>query len=187
MATRTPLTPKTEPVGPDGLTLSERCWKREADKHVHELNALLTERGTSLRFTCPAPFAGPFGAPLPDEAYAGALPIMDELADVLHVTAIFLNLARSGAPVAAEDDRMLLIKRAALADRLALAAPADVTAQRTAVYEARALMAFDVAHGTNRGPVGPDAVETDAAGGSRAYVRQEYAAWHVPLAPGEGI
>ena len=43
MATRTPLTPKTEPVGPDGLTLSERCWKREADKHVHELNALLTE------------------------------------------------------------------------------------------------------------------------------------------------
>ncbi|MFG2903320.1 hypothetical protein ACGFZH_40365 [Streptomyces zaomyceticus] len=184
---RAMLTPRTEPVGPDGFTLRERSWKREADKHVVALNALLTERGSTLRFTFPAPVAEPFGAPLPDAAYAAALPVAEELADVLRLSTALLQTARTGTRVPLADERVLLLKRAALADRLALAAPADTTSQRTALREAHALMVFDVAHRTGRGPVGPDCAETDAAGGARAYVRQEYDAWHVPLAPGEGI
>jgi hypothetical protein len=188
MATRTPLTPKTEPVGPDGLTLRERSWRNEAAKHVQALNVLLAERGCSLRFTFPAPIAGVLDAPLPDQAYAGGRPVLDELADVLQVMTATLQLAKAGHNVPVPDERLMLLKRAAVTDRLALAAPADVHAQRTAMREALALLVFDGAHDTERGPLSPDSPEWDAAGGPRAYVRQEYQAWWTtPLAPGEGI
>jgi hypothetical protein len=45
-----PLTPRTEPVGPDGLTLRERSWLQQARRHVTELNDLLAERGVSARY-----------------------------------------------------------------------------------------------------------------------------------------
>jgi hypothetical protein len=45
-----PLTPRTEPVGPDGLTLRERSWLQQARRHVAELNGLLAERGVSARY-----------------------------------------------------------------------------------------------------------------------------------------
>ncbi|MBI0300465.1 hypothetical protein JBE04_39925 [Streptomyces sp. PRKS01-29] len=48
---REPLTPKTEPVGPDGLTLRERSWLQEARRHTAELNQLLAERGVHTRYT----------------------------------------------------------------------------------------------------------------------------------------
>lgn len=186
MSTRTVLTPKTEPVGADGFTLRERAWKREADKHVQALNALLAERGAAIRFAFPAPVALPFEGPLPDEAYAGAPLLVDELEDVLQLSAALLQAVRTGAEDTA-DERVLLLRRAALADRLALAAPHDSTAQHRAIRAAHVLMTFDVVHHTGRGPYGADSIEADGAGGPRAYVRQEYVSWHVPLAPGEGI
>ena len=47
---RRPLTPRTEPVGPDGLTFRERTWLQQARKHVAELNQLLSERGVTGRY-----------------------------------------------------------------------------------------------------------------------------------------
>jgi len=186
MSTRTMLTPKTEPVGADGFTLRERSWKREADKHVQALNVLLAERGAGIRFAFPAPVAMPFKGPLPDEAYAGAPLLLDELDDVLQLSAALLQDARTGTEEAA-DERALLLRRAALSDRLALAAPSDTTAQHRAIRAAHVLMTFDVVHHTGRGEFAADSIEADGAGGPRAYVRQEYAAWHVPIPPGEGI
>ncbi|GAA1376648.1 hypothetical protein ACFPK5_00970 [Streptomyces beijiangensis] len=184
--TRTMLTPKTEPVGADGYTLRERSWKRAADRHVQELNELLAERGAPIRFGYPAPVAVPFDGPGPDEAYAGALPLADELADILQLSTALLQAARTGTDDTA-DERVLLLKRAMFVDRLALADPYDIEAQSRAIREAHILMTFDVVHHTGRGAYGADSIEADGAGGPRAYVRQEYAAWHLPLAPGEGI
>jgi hypothetical protein len=48
---RQPLTPRTEPVGVDGLTFRERTWLQQARKHVAELNQLLSERGNPGRYT----------------------------------------------------------------------------------------------------------------------------------------
>ncbi|MFJ7424114.1 hypothetical protein ACIQXD_36850 [Streptomyces uncialis] len=186
MSPRTMLTPKTEPVGADGFTLRERSWKREADKHVQTLNVLLAERGAPIRFGYPAPVAIPFDGPGPDEAYAGALPLDDELADVMSLSTALLQAARTGTDTIG-DERTLLLKRAALTDRLALATPHDTTAQSRAIREAHILMTFDVVHHTGRGEFAADSIEADGAGGPRAYVRQEYAAWHVPIPPGEGI
>lgn len=186
MTSRVMLTPKTEPVGADGLTLRERSWKREADKYVQALNTLLAERGAPIRFAFPAPVAVPFSGPGPDEAYAGARPLVDELAGVLSLSTVLLQAARTGTEDVA-DERVLLLRRAALMDRLALAASYDVQAQSRAIREAHVLMTFDVVHHTGRGEFAADSIEADGAGGPRAYVRQEYAAWHAPIPPGEGI
>ncbi|MER5617590.1 hypothetical protein [Streptomyces sp. NPDC002215] len=186
MSPRTMLTPQTEPVGVDGYTLRERSWKREADKHVQALNVLLAERGAPIRFGYPAPVAVPFDGPGPDEAYAGALPLTDELDDVLQLSAALLQDVRTGADDETAE-RELLLRRAALADRLALAAPYETTAQHRAIRAAHVLMTYDVVHHTGHGEFAADSIEADGAGGPRAYVRQEYAAWHTPLTPGEGI
>jgi hypothetical protein len=47
---REPMTPQTEPVSPNGLTWRERTWLAEAEKHVAELNRLLSERGSVRRY-----------------------------------------------------------------------------------------------------------------------------------------
>ncbi|WP_445520504.1 MazG-like family protein [Streptomyces sp. NEAU-174] len=57
---RDPITPATEPVGPDGFTLRERAWLKAASDDMAELNDLLAERGSGRRFgigpdTPPAP------------------------------------------------------------------------------------------------------------------------------------
>ncbi|MFD5899638.1 hypothetical protein [Streptomyces sp. NPDC060366] len=186
MTARAVLTPTTEPVGTDGYTLRERAWKREADNHVQALNALLAERGAPIRFTFPAPVAVPFDGPGPEEAYAGALPLDGELADILQLSTALLQAVRTGTEDVG-DERVLLLKRAALTDRLALAASYDIEAQSRAIREARILMTFDGVHHIGRGEFAADSIEVDGAGGPRAYVRQEYAAWHVPIPPGEGI
>ncbi len=42
----------TEPVNvATGLTPTETAWATQTRKHLDELNRLLTERGTNLRFT----------------------------------------------------------------------------------------------------------------------------------------
>ncbi|MEV0580943.1 hypothetical protein [Streptomyces sp. NPDC050392] len=183
---RTMLTPKTEPVGVDGFTLRERSWKRQADRHVQALNVLLAERGAPIRFGFPAPVAVPFDGPGPDEAYAGALSLGDELTEVLALSTALLQAARTGTEDLV-DERTLLLRRAALTDRLALATPHDTTAQSRAIREAHILMTFDVVHHTGRGEFAADSIQADGAGGPRAYVRQEYTEWHVPIPPGEGI
>ncbi|NWF25276.1 hypothetical protein HW130_03185 [Streptomyces sp. PKU-EA00015] len=48
---RQPITPQTEPVGPDGLTFRERTWLKAARQHVAELNRLLSERGSTAHYT----------------------------------------------------------------------------------------------------------------------------------------
>lgn len=43
---------RTEPVNvATGLTPTETAWATQTRKHLDELNRLLTERGTNLRFT----------------------------------------------------------------------------------------------------------------------------------------
>lgn len=64
---RTPLTPATEPVGPDGFTFRERSWLVATRKHLAELNDLLAERGSDRRFGI-----GPDNPPAPSPLWAAA-------------------------------------------------------------------------------------------------------------------
>ncbi|MGW3427988.1 MazG-like family protein [Streptomyces melanosporofaciens] len=64
---RDPITPATEPVGPDGFTLRERAWLTAARNDLAELNQLMAERGTDRRFGI-----GPGTALAPSPLWAAA-------------------------------------------------------------------------------------------------------------------
>ncbi|MFI1259048.1 hypothetical protein ACH4U6_35570 [Streptomyces netropsis] len=74
--------------------------------------------------------------------------------------------------------RERLVRRAALADRSALAVPeADGKAVQSVFSAALKLAAHDQVHGTAAGPVAPASLCPDSPlGDLRAYIRQEYAA-----------
>ncbi|MFV8130053.1 hypothetical protein [Streptomyces syringium] len=114
----------------------------------------------------------------PEEAYADAPPVFEEMASVLTAA---MRLFRPGGHSPAAD-REYRLRKAALLDRVALsdgdpwapevAADADETAEAAAAAFAQADSAGD--HET--GPTGPNA-QCWAQSTYRGYVRQEYAAW----------
>lgn len=128
-----------------------------------------------------------FDAPLPAEAYANAPELRREMHEVLE-----LGAARDGRctgmvtiPPAADDaaaERVYLLRRAALMDRMAVDDPGP-GARGAAVRAACLLAAFDRHHVEMvAGPHGPTSPEFDPS--QRPYVRQEYAAWTAAGRPG---
>jgi hypothetical protein len=103
----------------------------------------------------------------PQDAYAWARSITAEAALVAQLH----DAARRGDPTV--DERALLLRQAAVADRLALRSPTPRHV-RAAADSARGLQDYDRAHGTWLGSYGPEAFRFDPVGGGRAYVRQEY-------------
>lgn len=129
----------------------------------------------------PDPITGEgFDAPSPEVAYMGAPELVHETHEVLQtVTRLQAETAAAVAEGTYEFDvdqeRLLLLRRAALSDRLSLTYP-DVEAFVTdAAQLAHQLARFDREHGTHQGPIGPGAIEWDPS--HRPYVRQEYDHW----------
>ncbi|MFJ1651509.1 hypothetical protein ACIOC2_08875 [Streptomyces sp. NPDC088337] len=117
------------------------------------------------------------GAPPPHEAYANAPDLRREMHQVLALGAE--RDGRRATPVtgalvdATAAERAWLLRRAALMDRMALAAPGPVAA---AAETAEQLVLHDRRHpDLVAGPHHPDAITL--APSRRLYVRQEYAAW----------
>ncbi|MFE0582506.1 hypothetical protein [Streptomyces sp. NPDC058874] len=108
-----------------------------------------------------------YDAPLPLDAYRKAPPIEEEAAAV----------ERLMDTTEWRENREYWLRRATLSDRRALASTVDSLLQGEAQSDAWLLREWDDAHGTSAGKHPPFADEWHSAGGSRPYVRQEYAAW----------
>ncbi|MEV6424990.1 hypothetical protein [Streptomyces sp. NPDC051662] len=121
-----------------------------------------------------------FDAPTPAEAYADAPDLRREMHEVMELGAV-RDGRRDGmvtgppAPDAAAAERVFLLRRAALMDRMAVDDP-GTGARGAAVRAAFDLAQFDHRHPElTAGPHGPRSIEFDPS--QRPYVRQEYAAW----------
>lgn len=153
-------------------------------------------------FTCRAchftwkAFATPqFSSPDYTAAYADAPDLVDEelaliiLAEQLKEQDTDALLGH-GRPVDGYDQRIFKLRKAAWLDRaarrielgyfLGSATDAEVDhASTQAAHSAFHLLSVDLRNGQDHvaGEIGPGSPEWDIAGGSRAYVRSEYAAW----------
>ncbi|WP_329492599.1 hypothetical protein OG618_37615 (plasmid) [Kitasatospora sp. NBC_01246] len=128
-----------------------------------------------------APAEDEFGVPAPPAAYGGAPDLLDE-AELVTAEAGRL-LAGDLSPA---EERELLLRKAALADRTALAAAdrgeaAELTERlaQGAARDAFALLQHDRRAGTSQGEPGADSPHWDASGGLAAYVRAQYLAWRI--------
>ncbi|WP_236576750.1 hypothetical protein [Streptomyces sp. HF10] len=128
-----------------------------------------------------------FDAPTPSEAYAHSPALRREMREVMELGAV-RDGRRDGmvtgppAPDAAVADRVFLLRRAALMDRMAVEDPGP-GARGAAVRAAFELAQFDRQHPQmTAGPHGPYSIEFDPS--QRPYVRQEYAAWTAAGQPG---
>ncbi|MFI8177955.1 hypothetical protein ACIF6H_32195 [Streptomyces microflavus] len=128
-----------------------------------------------------------FDAPTPSEAYADAPALRREMHQVMELGAV-RDGRRDGlvtsppAPDATEADRVFLLRRAALMDRMAVEDP-GAGARGAAVRAAIELARFDHQHPQmTAGPYGPQSIQFDFS--QRPYVRQEYAAWTAAGQPG---
>ncbi|GHI98202.1 hypothetical protein TPA0906_00680 [Streptomyces olivaceus] len=128
-----------------------------------------------------------FDAPTPAEAYADAPDLRREMHDVMELGAV-RDGRRAGmvtnppTPGAAAADRVFLLRRAALMDRMAVDDPGP-GARGAAVRAAFELARLDRQHPQmTAGPHGPYSIEFDPS--QRPYVRQEYAAWTAAGQPG---
>ncbi|MFJ2561349.1 MULTISPECIES: hypothetical protein [unclassified Streptomyces] len=129
----------------------------------------------------PDPVTGEgFDAPSPEVAYMGAPDLIHETAEL---TALSERLRAETANAVAEgtyefdehQERLILLRRAALSDRLSLAYPDVEEFVTDAAKLAHELARFDRDHGTHQGPIGPGAIEWDPS--HRPYIRQEYDHW----------
>ncbi|POX58880.1 hypothetical protein C3492_35715 [Streptomyces sp. Ru62] len=128
-----------------------------------------------------------FDAPTPAEAYAGAPELRREMHAVLELGAV-RDGRRAGMvtePPTADDtvaERVYLLRRAALMDRMAMDDPGP-GARGAAARAAYQLAQFDHQHpAMTAGPHAPRSSEFDVS--QRPYVRQEYAAWTAVGQPG---
>ncbi|MFJ9775487.1 hypothetical protein ACIRVF_30285 [Kitasatospora sp. NPDC101157] len=111
-------------------------------------------------------------APSPESAYAAAL---GPAAENTAVTRLQTALRHSGQYPRASLEREFRLRRAALADRLALESGEECDAAEAArtAYE---LVAFDLSDGRFvLGPAGPSSSRWEDS--ARPYVRQEYERW----------
>jgi len=127
-------------------------------------------------------------SPEPTEAYANAPDFMTENQAVINI-----GLAAAAEGRQLDTDREWLLRQAALIDRTALgiglpdrddALPDSPLSgflggetEKNAAKTAFLLLQHDRAHGGFLGDIGPDAIEWDAEGGPRVYVRDEYRLW----------
>ncbi|MEU0743958.1 hypothetical protein [Streptomyces sp. NPDC006134] len=130
----------------------------------------------------PDPITGEgFDAPTPEVAYMGAPDLLQEAADLTRISERLQAEAsiagQKGEPYEVDEhrERLYLLRRAALADRLSLAYPDAEDFLTDAVQLAHQLAEFDREHDTHVGPLGPSAIEWDPS--HRPYVRQEYDHW----------
>ncbi|MEH0589816.1 hypothetical protein QA942_39625 [Streptomyces sp. B21-106] len=128
-----------------------------------------------------------FDAPTPSEAYADAPDLRREMREVMELGAV-RDGRRAGMvtepppPDAAATERVYLLRRAALMDRMAVEDPGP-GARGAAVRTAFELAQFDHQHpAMTAGRHGPYSIEFDPS--QRPYVRQEYAAWTAAGRPG---
>jgi len=128
-----------------------------------------------------------FDAPTPAEAYADAPDLRREMREVMELGAI-RDGRRDGVVAepppsdAAAAERVYLLRRAALMDRMAVEDPGS-GARGAAARAAYELAQFDHRHpAMTAGRYGPLAIEFDPS--QRPYVRQEYAAWTAAGQPG---
>ncbi|MGW5202346.1 hypothetical protein [Streptomyces spiralis] len=120
-----------------------------------------------------------FDAPVPRQVYANAPDLRREMHEVLALGAERDGRRATSVTAPPRDavtaERLLLLRRAALMDRMALDAP-GTDAVGAAIRTAGELVLYDRRHADLvAGPYRPDSVEFDL--GRRPYVRQEYAAW----------
>ncbi|MGW6412186.1 hypothetical protein ACWF95_34035 [Streptomyces vinaceus] len=130
----------------------------------------------------PDPITGNgFDAPSPETAYKSAPSLLQETAAITRISERLQAEAsiagHKGEPYEADEhqERLLLLRRAALADRLSLAHPEDEAFLADAVQLAQQLAKFDREHDTHAGSYEPGAIEWDPS--HRPYVRQEYDHW----------
>lgn len=117
-----------------------------------------------------------FDAPAPSIAYGGAPELLLEAADLLEVCTRLTVEQGSGATLDAREHREYLLRRAALADRLAIEFPDEDAYLSDAVRLSWELAQFDRQHPhLVAGPHGPMSIEFDPS--RRPYVRQEYSTW----------
>ncbi|MFJ8982661.1 hypothetical protein [Streptomyces sp. NPDC102282] len=130
----------------------------------------------------PDPITGEgFDAPSPEVAYMGAPDPLKEAASLTELSQ-HLQVEAATASIAGERyepdeyvERLYLLRRAALADRLSIEYPDAEDFLNDAVQLAHKLAEFDREHDTHAGPHGPGAIEWDPS--HRPYVRQEYDHW----------
>lgn len=121
--------------------------------------------------------------------YAAAPSVAAEVRHLLGLQSVVHGLIGQGQQITPVEIREILLRTAAVCDRLALLVPED-DAEATAVQAAWELQAHDVAH--RRLVVGewqPDAIHwtpltDDPGSGDRLYVRQEYPLWAAAFEPG---
>lgn len=164
----------------------------DAGTRIHLRHTLDPRSGFYVAPAGPDPKTGDgFEAPRPEEVYAHAPDMLRESADLMRVaTARQVEAAAQAAkgesldrhlygdPAKFEDEehhqeheRLYLLRRAALADRLAIEWPAEEPFLRDAVQTSQALIAFDRKHPhLAPGPIGPNSPEWDPS--ARPYVRQ---------------
>ncbi|MFF1700035.1 hypothetical protein ACFVXC_41445 [Streptomyces sp. NPDC058257] len=130
----------------------------------------------------PDPITGEgFDAPSPEVAYMGAPDLLQETVAITRISErlrVEASVAgHKGEPYEVDEhqERLLLLRRAALADRLSIAHPEVEEFLTDAVQLAHQLAKFDREHDTHAGPHGPGAIEWDPS--HRPYVRQEYDHW----------
>ncbi|MER7694853.1 hypothetical protein [Streptomyces sp. NPDC097610] len=121
------------------------------------------------------------GGPSPSHAYTDAPDLLQEateltrLAERLRIEATVASLGGQPYELDELQERLYLLRWAALSDRLALAYPDAEQFVIDATQTAHRLATFDRAHGTHRGLIGPGA--NGWAHSHRSYVRQEYGHW----------
>ncbi|MFC8008467.1 hypothetical protein ACFUCH_35475 [Streptomyces olivaceus] len=133
--------------------------KEKANDHLFHLD---TETGAG------------FDAPTPQEAYANAPDLTSEALELIAET---YRLSIGHKLENEEAERGYLLRRAAYADRCAIAEPQNVKNLNEAVRLSQELIKWDRQHPHHvRGAIGPNAIEWDPS--ARPYVRQEWAAAH---------
>ncbi|MEO3753721.1 hypothetical protein [Streptomyces sp. B6B3] len=126
------------------------------------------------------------------QAYGAAPPLAEERAGLVALTAGGAAARdRAGRPVDGGGRRLGLLRQAAVLDRQArdleldwfrgvldLAAVEDVALRAGVAAAVLRGLDHDLGGRYVAGPLVPGSIVWDQPGGSRAYVRQEYAAWH---------
>ncbi|MFJ4851678.1 hypothetical protein [Streptomyces sp. NPDC088733] len=123
--------------------------------------------------------------PLPAEVF-DAPPPLDVYADGPTLADLQARVEQLMDTTEWRENREYRLLNAVVADRRALLAPGETSAQQDAHTAAWLLREFDEDHrgGGWMGKHPPFAPEWEAAGGSRPYARQEYAAWLQTGQPG---
>ncbi|MFJ7250896.1 hypothetical protein ACIQWA_40550 [Kitasatospora sp. NPDC098652] len=128
-----------------------------------------------------------FNAPCANDAYDGAPDLDQEAEEVARLVKELDGPHRPEyyGPVTTAERREVILRLAAVHDRRWWRSRTEADGQ-LAESAAFALQQFDRLHPEEvAGPIGPDSIEWDAPGGTRAYVRSEYWTWrNVP--PGCG-